>query len=180
MPATTQYEVAAHFKATGDLGKQIGRMTRQLPGLDRQLQRAGMRAQQMGRMIEGSATRTVAAWGGAGAKIAAVAAVVSGGLLVRGGLKFNKVMEDTRLQAATMFQMFKLSEGQLGKNATASEKWAQNLQNADFVMQGLFKVAKKTPASFQQVTTTYKGMAAGISLATNAACFDSTEHLSES
>lgn len=166
MPATTQYEVVAHFKATGDLGKKINQMTRQLPTLDRQLQRAGMRAQQMGRMIEGSATRTVAAWGSAGVKIAAVAAVVSGGLLIRGGLKFNKIMEDTRLQAATMFQMFKLSEGQIGKNATAGEKWAQNLKNADFIMQGLFKVAKKTPASFQQVTTTYKGMAAGMSLAT--------------
>ena len=166
MPQTTQYEVVAKFSAKGDLQKRVNQMTRGLPVMNRQLQRASQYTRNLGRTIEGTAARSFASWGATGAKIAGVAATLAGGMMIRGGLRFNKVMEDTRLQAATMFQMFKLSEGQIGKNATQGEKWAQNLKNAEFVMQGLFKVAKKTPASFQQVTTTYKGMAAGITLAT--------------
>lgn len=166
MPQATQYEVVAKFSAKGDLQKRVNQMTRGLPVMNRQLQRAAGYTRNLGRTIEGTAARSFASWGATGAKVAGVGATLAGGMLIRGGLRFNKVMEDTRLQAATMFQMFKLSEGQLGKNATQGEKWAQNLENAKFVMQGLFEVAKKTPASFQQVTMTYKGMAAGITLAT--------------
>lgn len=116
-------------------------------------------------MAAGPMGRAGAAIGGA-ARAGGLAAAVGGGGMLAMGLRFNKQIEDATLSAGTMFQMFGLAEDKIGKAASESEQWAANLGLAKEVMAGLFEVAKKTPASFGQVSQAFQGMSAGLAITT--------------
>lgn len=118
---------------------------------------AGMRAGPLG--------RAGAAMGGAARMGGMIAGAGAAGLLAV-GLQFNKQMEQARLSAATMFQLFGMSEAILGKNATISEKWAGNLELGNKAIDSLFEIAKRTPASVGQITQAFESMAPGLAITT--------------
>lgn len=122
--------------------------------------------QAMGAAWTRSVTGQITSWAKLGATIATTSALIGGAAMVANGLKFNKTMEDAKLQIASMYQMF----GFLGDSAAVQSgemtQWQANIGMAKAAMGELYDIAAKSPASFKQVASVYQNAAAGLATQT--------------
>lgn len=173
MVETNAYDVSAYLRLRGNFAQQMARNAATVPKFNAHMIRAGQSATLMGKRIMGTSLQTAAAYTKMGAAIAGFAGAAGIGLAVRNGLQFSRVMEDSRLQAAAMFQMFDFNATAMGQSVSESKQWAMNIDSADSAMGRLYDIAKRTPASFRQVVGVYQNAAAGLASATG----DISQHM---
>ena len=91
--------------------------------------------------------------GGAGAALGV------GGALVQ-GLRFNKIMEDTKQSVATMFAMFDIGKSYLNKDASAADIFNKNVSLAEAASRRILELQADTPAGATQLAQVFgQGMA---------------------
>lgn len=152
MAEGVQYEVKTFFKAVDKMSGTLAKM--------------GARVTAFGQAVRGTTLQTTALYAKIGAGAAAAAGVGGFGLMVMKGLSFNKVMENSQAQIGTIFQMFGQNAAAAGKVNNVSKQWADNLAMAKGSMNEMYNIAKKSPASFQQVTQLFQNAAAGLATTT--------------
>ena len=130
------------------------------------LMKIGGRIQALGTMIRGTAMEAGLMYAKIGAGAVAASGAAGLGAMVMKGLQFNKLMEDSKSQIATVFQMFGQNAKAMGENTTLGEQFAAKLNLAQTSMDQMYQIAKKPPASLGQVTTLFKNSAAGLASTT--------------
>lgn len=160
------YHVNAWLRARGNFARQMKRQAAAVAGLSKEIDTAGVRAQAMGRRIMGTTAATTAGWAKMTAVIGGVAAAGGMAAITASGLAFNRVMENTRLQVTTMFQMFDFGADAAKVITGETSQWEYNMAQASGAMQQLYDIAKKSPASYRQVISVYQNAAAGLSTQT--------------
>lgn len=153
MSEGVDYNVTTHFKAVDKMSRVVAKM--------------GMQVTAFGRAVRGTTMQSARMYGTIGAGAAAAAGVGGFGAMVMKGLAFNKVMENSQAQIGTIFQMFGQNAAAAGQVNDVSRQWAQNLDMARGSMDEMYAISKKSPASFQQVTTLFQNAAAGLATTTN-------------
>lgn len=146
------YHVTAHLKTVDKMSSGLVTI--------------GNRVQALGSMVRGTTMQSAAMYAQLGAGAAALAGGAGFGVMVGKGLLFNKMMEDTRSEVATIFQMFGQNAGAMGKTNSIAEQWTANLGLAGDSMKRLYDIAKLTPGSFAQVSSLFKNAAAGLATTT--------------
>jgi hypothetical protein len=120
----------------------------------------------LGSGIKGSGSEMAGAWASRGAMAGAIAIPTAMGAAAASGLAFNKTMENSQLQAATMYQLFNMGANSLEVANGELTQWKYNLQASKAVFKELYDIAEKTPGSFRDVSNMYKSTAAGLTTAT--------------
>lgn len=147
------YHVTAHLKT-------VDKMSAGLTAI-------GNRVTALGAMVRGTTMQSAAMFAQLGVGTAALAGGAGFGALVGKGLVFNKLMEDTRSEVATIFQMFGQNASVMGDATTIGQQWAANLGLAETSMKRLYDIAKLTPGSFGQIASLFKNASAGLATTTD-------------
>jgi len=161
-----EYDVVAWLRMRGDFARQMARQAKAAGRFGDKLSRIGQKMQSMGSAWTRSVMTQVAAWGRLAAAIGGVMAVATGAAVLSNGLKFNKTMEDARMQVAAMYQMFDFMGDSTAVQSGEISQWQANIQLAEHAMKSLYGIAKKSPATFKEVASIYQNAAAGLATQT--------------
>ena len=162
MAERTNFEVVAWLKMRGDFQKQMRRAAESASSLWRRMNAMGAAMQRFGTDWAGAIASQISSWGKLGATIAGVMGLVTGAGAIASGLKFNKTLEDSQLQIATMYQLFDfLGDSSAVVNGQISQ-WNANLGVAKGTMTELYEIAKRTPGSYKDILGLYTQSAAGL------------------
>ncbi len=89
--------------------------------------------------------------------------------IVKGALDANRQMENLAHTTATTFQLFARNKsvydgvtGAIIGQRDATAQFAQNLEDARYVIDQIFRIAATSPASFQQAQTLYRNLIPGL------------------
>lgn len=152
-------DVTYHVQTILELRDRMSRaMARAVSGVlaaDKAVAGLGARVQQVGTIIAGETARWAAGFAKAGIALAGFGTTAVFGGMIAGGLKFNQTMETTQLSIASMFQLYKRNAGD----------WTANVTDAEFAMNKLFDIAKRSPGEFEDATTLYEAAASGLTIA---------------
>jgi hypothetical protein len=164
MAQDIRYNVIAQMSARGWAGMKG--MARSFKPVYANIAAIESKLSGMGAALKGSMGQAAATWGARGAMAGAVALPAAMGAAAASGLAFNKTMENSTLQAATMYQLFDMGAKAAEVASGEMSQWKYNLQASKAVFKELYDIAEKTPGSFQDVSKMYKSTAAGLTTAT--------------
>lgn len=155
MTEKIEYDVLANLKTAGSFAKQF----RMLAGTASQVAKTMDKIQNglgsAGRAVMGTTARTAAGYAKVGGAVATAAGAAGIGGMIKNGLAFNEMMEDSRNTLGTVFQLYGQNQGDVVKN----------LQQAEGVQRRLFDIAKKSPGEFEDAAKIYQGAAASMIVA---------------
>lgn len=163
MADQVNYYVNAYLRVRGQFAKQIQQQARSLRGLSKSLEGVSARLNTMGRATMGQTGVIAANFARIGAGAALAAGGAGLGLMVQNGIEFNRTMENATLSVGTMYQAFNLGANAAEVLSGETDQFAYNVQQAEAMMDSIYGIAKKSPASFRQIAESYQYMAAGLS-----------------
>lgn len=166
MAQDVNYGVNAFLRVRGGFIRQMARHAAAIGPVHKKLTNAGRATVRWGQMVEGGTARAVVGWTKVGVAMGAVAGTAGFGALLRRGFEFNETIEQSTLQAATMFQLFDLGATKAKVLSGEITQWEQNLLASKGVMQELFEIAKKSPAKYQEIAQMYQMAAPGLAAQT--------------
>jgi len=159
-----EYHVRAILEAQGGK-KAMTRMQKFASGW----MKSSQRIESMGRTIAGNTLQTAGLMAKAAGSAALLAGAAGMGAAVVSAVHFNKELENTQYAMATTLQLMdhsadtfqKAVDRGLSPGAAAAEQLGANLKVAEGTMDRLFRIAAKSPASFQQAQTMFSNMLPG-------------------
>lgn len=163
MPAGVSYDVNAFLKTQGSFQKEMAGAARGADRLGKSYGSMSDRLVSAGERVRGSFAATARELG-RGALLAGAAGLAGAvAMAAREGIRFNSEMEQGALGLGTMYTTFGLMEGSADVMNGKMSLFAKSTEQAESMQQSLFDIAKKSPATFEQVVTAYKSMAPSIS-----------------
>lgn len=163
MPAGVTYDVNAFLKTQGSFQKEMSGAARGADRLGRSYGSMSDRMISAGERVRGNfvATGRELARGA----ILAGAAGLAGGIAMaaREGVKFNDMMEQGALGLGTMYTTFGLTVNSAEVLTGEMTEFAKATELAKSMQKELFDIAKKSPATFEDMATAYQAMAPGVS-----------------
>ncbi len=115
------------------------------------IQAASARMTQASRAMMGTTLQSAAGIGKVAGAMGALGAAGGMGALVKSGVEFNNSLEQSKYSMASTLQLMGHKSGD----------FAKNLEVAEAAMDQVFKIAAKSPASFEQASTMFKNMLPG-------------------
>lgn len=146
MPNGIEYHVRAILEAEASAAS-----TAKIQGWARSVQAASQRVEAFGKRIAGTAATTALSFAKIGASAVAAAGAFGMVALVKGGIEFNRQLEQMKYSMAATLQLMGHAQGD----------FIENLGVAEEVQRRLFLIAAKSPASFEQASQMFTNMLPG-------------------
>ena len=163
MPQGVTYDVNAFLRTQGSFTKEMAGAARGADQLGKSYGSMSDRLVAGGERVRGTFGATMRDMARAG--VMAGAAGLAGGIAyaAREGIRFNNSMEQGALGLGTMYTTFGLMADSADVSSGKMTLFTKSVEQAEAMQSELFDIAKKSPATFEQVATAYKSMAPSIS-----------------
>jgi hypothetical protein len=163
MPQGVTYDVNAFLRTQGSFQKEMAGSARAADKLGRSYSSMSDRLVAGGERVRGTMGATIRDM--ARGAIFAGAAGLAGGvaLAAREGIRFNNVMEQGALGLGTMYTTFGLMNKSADVASGKMSLFEKSVEQAEAMQQELYDIAKKSPATFEDVALAYRSMAPAVS-----------------
>lgn len=163
MSQEINYKVNAWLTTKGSFLDQMGQASRAAEDFSSKWSTAGQRFNEVGMRIAGTTGQMLGGLAKAGA--VGLGAGLAGGLAgaTAKGIAFNKLIEDSQLTTATMFQAFNMGANDVDVLAGKTSQFAANLERAAAMQGEIYSIAKESPGTFANINESYTMMASGLS-----------------
>lgn len=162
MPQGITYDVRANLKTAGSFQREAIGMARAADTVGKSYASMSSRLVSAGERVRGTFGQTAREW-------ARMGAMAAGGALVGGvaaaaseGVRFNSEMEQGRLGLATMYQLFGVAGQSQAVMTGQMTEFAKASELAAGMQAELYDIAKKSPATYEDIATAYSAMAPGV------------------
>ena len=163
MPQGVNYDINAFMRTHGSFKKEMAGAARAADQVGRSYTSMSNRMIAGGERVRGTFAATARDLGRSA--VLAGAAGLAGGiaLAVREGVRFNSTMEQGALGLGTMYTSFGLMANSADVASGKMSLFTKSVEQAEAMQRELFDIAKKSPATFEQVELAYRSMAPSIS-----------------